>query len=102
MEALIDLDALKRCQQAASASGDHAAIGTTLQVVGELLAEFCALRYDEEVLDVAEGNGTASLAAEGASALERDLTALLDIMNRAGAASLAVPGEYLEAVIVRS
>ncbi|MBB5270458.1 hypothetical protein [Quisquiliibacterium transsilvanicum] len=84
MEALIDLDALKRCQQAASASGDHAAIGTTLQVVGELLAESCALRYDEDVLDVAEGNGTASLAAEGASALERDLTALLDIMNRAG------------------
>ena len=38
-------------------------IGTTLQIVGELLAEACDLRWDERVLDVAAGNGNATLAA---------------------------------------
>jgi ubiquinone/menaquinone biosynthesis C-methylase UbiE len=61
--ALIDLDALKACQQTAWASGDYAVIGTTLQLVGELLAEACDLRWDERVLDVAAGNGNATLAA---------------------------------------
>jgi len=63
MDMLIDLDALKCRQQAAWASGDYAVIGTTLQIVGESLAEACDLRYDEKVLDVAAGNGNASLAA---------------------------------------
>jgi SAM-dependent methyltransferase len=45
------------------ASGDYAVIGTTLQLVGELLAEACDLRCDERVLDVAAGNGNATLAA---------------------------------------
>lgn len=58
-----DLSALKTRQQAAWASGDYAVIGTTLQIVGELLAEACDLRYDERVLDVAAGNGNATLAA---------------------------------------
>src|SRR5690348_7638900 len=61
--ALIDLDALKARQQTAWASGDYAVIGTTLQLVGELLAESCDLRWDERVLDVAAGNGNATLAA---------------------------------------
>ena len=38
-------------------------IGTTLQIVGEQLAEACDLRTDERVLDVAAGNGNATLAA---------------------------------------
>ena len=38
-------------------------IGTTLQIVGEQLAEACDLRWDERVLDVAAGNGNATLAA---------------------------------------
>lgn len=38
-------------------------IGTTLQIVGELLAEACDLRWGEDVLDVAAGNGNATLAA---------------------------------------
>ena len=59
----VDLAALKGRQQAAWASGDYAVIGTTLQLVGELLAEACDLRYDETVLDVAAGNGNATLAA---------------------------------------
>src|SRR5580698_10422013 len=60
----IDFSALKTRQQSAWASGDYAVIGTTLQIVGELLAETCDLRYDERVLDVAAGNGNATLAAE--------------------------------------
>jgi ubiquinone/menaquinone biosynthesis C-methylase UbiE len=59
----IDLTALKSRQQSAWASGDYAVVGTTLQLVGELLAEACDLRYDEKVLDVAAGNGNATLAA---------------------------------------
>lgn len=58
-----DLSALKSRQRAAWASGDYAVIGTTLQIVGEQLAEACDLRWDQEVLDVAAGNGNASLAA---------------------------------------
>ncbi|WP_423200114.1 MULTISPECIES: class I SAM-dependent methyltransferase [unclassified Cupriavidus] len=58
-----DLTALKGRQQAAWASGDYAVIGTTLQLVGEQLAEACDLRWDEAVLDVAAGNGNATLAA---------------------------------------
>ena len=58
-----DLVALKGRQQTAWASGDYGVIGTTLQIVGELLAEACDLRWDERVLDVAAGNGNATLAA---------------------------------------
>src|SRR5436853_5433340 len=58
-----DLAAVKGRQQTAWASGDYAVIGTTLQIVGELLAEACDLRWDENVLDVAAGNGNATLAA---------------------------------------
>jgi ubiquinone/menaquinone biosynthesis C-methylase UbiE len=58
-----DLVALKGRQQAAWSSGDYAIIGTTLQIVGEQLAEACDLRWDERVLDVAAGNGNATLAA---------------------------------------
>lgn len=59
----IDLSALKERQKVAWASGDYALIGTTLQIVGENLAEACDLRCDEQVLDVAAGNGNATLAA---------------------------------------
>jgi ubiquinone/menaquinone biosynthesis C-methylase UbiE len=58
-----DLTALKSRQMAAWGSGDYAVIGTTLQIVGEQLAEACDLRWDERVLDVAAGNGNATLAA---------------------------------------
>ena len=63
METSVDLNALKIKQQTAWASGDYAVIGTTLQIVGESLAEACDVRCDERVLDVAAGNGNASLAA---------------------------------------
>jgi ubiquinone/menaquinone biosynthesis C-methylase UbiE len=38
-------------------------IGTTLQIVGEQLCESLDLRSTERVLDVAAGNGNATLAA---------------------------------------
>ena len=63
MNAPTDFAALKTRQMGAWASGDYAVIGTTLQIVGEQLAEACDLRTDERVLDVAAGNGNASLAA---------------------------------------
>ncbi|MGD9511741.1 MAG: class I SAM-dependent methyltransferase [Geminicoccaceae bacterium] len=63
MDTLTDLAPVKARQQAAWASGDYAVIGTTLQIVGERLAEACDLRWGEEVLDVAAGNGNATLAA---------------------------------------
>ena len=63
MNAVIDFNAVKNRQQTAWASGDYAVIGTTLQIVGEELAEACDLRWDEQVLDVAAGNGNATLAA---------------------------------------
>jgi SAM-dependent methyltransferase len=54
---------LKVKQQAMWASGDFAVIGTTLQIAGELLCEGVDLRANERVLDVAAGNGNATLAA---------------------------------------
>ena len=60
---VVDFNAVKRRQQATWASGDFAIIGTTLQIVGELLAETADVRAGERVLDVAAGNGNASLAA---------------------------------------
>ncbi len=50
-------------QQAMWASGDFAIVGTTLQIVGESLCEAVDLRSNEDVLDVAAGNGNATLAA---------------------------------------
>jgi len=54
---------VKGRQQAMWASGDFAVIGTTLQIVGELLCEAVDLQAGDRVLDVAAGNGNATLAA---------------------------------------
>ena len=58
-----DLSILKTRQQAAWSSGDYAVVGTTLQIVGETLCEALDVRAGQRVLDVAAGNGNASLAA---------------------------------------
>jgi ubiquinone/menaquinone biosynthesis C-methylase UbiE len=58
-----DFNTLKQRQQLTWASGDYAVIGTTLQIVGEQLAESLDLRAGSRVLDVAAGNGNATLAA---------------------------------------
>lgn len=59
----IDLGMIKSRQQIAWGSGDYAVIGTTLQIVGESLCEAVDLRSNQRVLDVAAGNGNATLAA---------------------------------------
>ena len=58
-----DFSAIKTRQQAMWASGDFAVIGTTLQIVGEVLCESLDLQAGARVLDVAAGNGNATLAA---------------------------------------
>ena len=57
-----DYGAIKQKQNATWASGDYAKIGTTLQIVGEELAEAMDLAPQANVLDVAAGNGNATLA----------------------------------------
>jgi SAM-dependent methyltransferase len=57
-----DYPAIKAKQNAAWASGDYSRIGVTLQIVGESLAETMDLRTGASVLDVAAGNGNATLA----------------------------------------
>jgi ubiquinone/menaquinone biosynthesis C-methylase UbiE len=59
----VELAAIKARQRATWASGNYGIIGTTLQIVGESLCEAVDLRAGSKVLDVAAGNGNASLAA---------------------------------------
>jgi ubiquinone/menaquinone biosynthesis C-methylase UbiE len=63
VQAAPDFAAIKQRQQATWASGDFAVIGNTLQIVGEMLAEAADVCAGERVLDVAAGNGNATLAA---------------------------------------
>jgi SAM-dependent methyltransferase len=58
-----DLETIKARQQLTWASGDFGRVGVTLQVVGEALCEAVGVNAGERVLDVAAGNGNASLAA---------------------------------------
>lgn len=59
----VDLAAVKAKQQLMWSSGDFSVIGTTLQIVGETLCEAAEVYAGAQVLDVACGNGNASLAA---------------------------------------
>jgi len=76
-------------------------IGTTLQIVGESLAEACDLRWGERVLDVAAGNGNATLAAarRGCKVTSTDyVSTLLDRgAERAAAERLEVEFEVADA-----
>jgi len=58
-----DLAAIKARQQMSWSSGDYAIVGNTLQIVGERLCEAVNLNSNHRVLDVAAGNGNATLAA---------------------------------------
>lgn len=58
-----ELAAIKTRQQQTWSAGDYAVVGTTLQLVGESLCEALDLRPGSRVLDVAAGNGNATLAA---------------------------------------
>lgn len=91
-----DFTAIKQRQRATWASGDYAAIGTTLQIVGETLAEAADVRADQAVLDVAAGNGNASLAAARRHAVVTStdyVQALLD-KGRARAHAEELPIEF--------
>jgi len=59
----VDLAAVKTRQHAAWSTGNYAVVGNTLQIVGETLCEALDLRAGQRVLDVAAGNGNATLAA---------------------------------------
>jgi SAM-dependent methyltransferase len=59
----MDIATIKQRQQATWAAGDYSAVGTRLLLTAELLCEAVDLRADEQVLDVACGNGNAALAA---------------------------------------
>jgi SAM-dependent methyltransferase len=61
--ATADFEAIKTRQQGTWSSGDYAVIGTTLQITGETLCEAVDVAAGERVLDVAAGNGNATLAA---------------------------------------
>lgn len=58
-----DYDAIKTKQKAVWGAGDYGRIGVTLQITGEQLCETMDLHAGQTVLDVAAGNGNASLAA---------------------------------------
>ena len=59
----VDHRAIKSRQQSAWASGDYAVVGNALQIAAEELCETMNLYQDARVLDVAVGNGHASMAA---------------------------------------
>src|ERR1700737_2805509 len=94
-----DLAALKARQQAAWSSGNYAIVGSTLQIVGEELCEAMDLRAGAKVLDVAAGNGMASLAAarRWCDVTSTDyVPALLD-RGRARATAEGMAMEFVEA-----
>jgi SAM-dependent methyltransferase len=95
----VDLGALKTRQQGIWSSGDYAVVGTTLQIVGEELCEALDLRSGQKVLDVAAGNGNASLAAarRWAKVVSTDYVAALLERGRQRAAAERLDIEFQEA-----
>ncbi len=95
----IDLAAVKSRQQATWASGDYGVIGTTLSLTGELLCEAVDLRAGEQVLDVAAGNGNATLAAarRWAEVTSSDYVPALLARGRERAAAERLPVRFQEA-----
>lgn len=92
----IDFAAIKTRQQAAWSSGDYAVVGTTLQIVGENLCEALDLHAGHRVLDVAAGNGNASLAAARryCDVVSTDYVAALLERGRERAAAERLPIEF--------
>jgi ubiquinone/menaquinone biosynthesis C-methylase UbiE len=93
-----DLVAVKRRQHVAWSAGDYGIVGTTLDLVGELLCEAVDLRSTERVLDVATGNGNAALAAarRWADVTGIDYVPALLEEGRARAAGDRLPITFLE------
>ncbi len=97
----VDFTAIKARQRDTWASGNYAVIGTTLQIVGESLCEAVDVQAGERVLDVAAGNGNASLAAarRGADVTATDyVTSLLEqTQARAASEGLTIDTEQADA-----
>lgn len=94
-----DFEAIKGRQRATWASGDYSIVGTTLQIVGERLCEAVDLRSGERVIDVAAGNGNATLAAARrfAEVTSTDYVGTLLDGGKARAAAERLPVEFKEA-----
>ncbi len=94
-----DFAAVKQKQQAAWSAGDYAVIGTTLQIVGETLCEALDLRAGQQVLDVAAGNGNATLAAarRGCEVVSTDYVSVLLERGRARASAEGLVVKFEEA-----
>jgi SAM-dependent methyltransferase len=94
-----DLSAVKNKQRAAWSAGDYAVVGTTLQIVGESLCEALDLRPGSRVLDVAAGNGNATLAAarRWADVTSTDYVAALLERGRARAEAEGLPAKFEQA-----
>lgn len=94
-----DLTAIKAKQQAAWSSGNYAIVGSTLQIVGEELCEAMDLKAGSKVLDVAAGNGMASLAAarRWCDVTSTDYVPALLERGRARAAAEGMTMEFKEA-----
>ncbi|GAB5376282.1 MAG: class I SAM-dependent methyltransferase [Acuticoccus sp.] len=96
-----DLVAVKERQQMMWSAGDYSMVGVTLQIVGENLAEALDLIPGERVLDVAAGNGNATLAAarRQCNVVSSDYVAawLADGKARADAEALPVAFEEADA-----
>ncbi|MEN3350690.1 MAG: hypothetical protein V7632_4325 [Bradyrhizobium sp.] len=95
----VDLTAVKARQQATWSSGDYAIVGTTLQIVGEMICEAVDLRSNQRVLDVAAGNGNATLAAARrfADVVSTDYVGALLDRGRERAAAERLPVTFQEA-----
>ncbi len=90
---LDQIEAIKAKQQATWSSGDYSVIGTTLQLVGESLCETIDAPAGAKVLDVAAGNGNASLAAarRGADVISTDYVPELLTLGAARAKAEGLP-----------
>ncbi|MGC2518865.1 MAG: methyltransferase domain-containing protein [Burkholderiales bacterium] len=95
----VDLAAVKGKQQAAWSAGDYAVVGTTLQIVGESLCEALDLRPGAHVLDIAAGNGNATLAAarRWADVTSTDYVPALLERGRARASAEGLPVKFEQA-----
>jgi SAM-dependent methyltransferase len=96
---LPDYDAIKTRQQATWGSGDYGRIGVTLQITGEQLCEAMDLRSGQSVLDVAGGNGNATLAAARrfCNVVSSDYVASLLAQSRVRAEAEGLDIDYREA-----
>src|ERR1700741_860995 len=99
MPATTDLNSIKGRQQVAWSSGDYAIVGTPLQTVGKTLCEPVDLRSNQRVLDVAAGNGNATLAAARrfADVVSTDYVGALLQRGRERAKAERLPVEFREA-----